>query len=89
MDELKPGQILYSIMGENLIEFKFLELLDENRISGENDAALYVFYKKDCYDTIQKAINGMYMFLTRFQDNWYRNNSKDIDAVMIDAEGRN
>ena len=30
MDELKPGQILYSIMGENLIiEFKFLELLDE------------------------------------------------------------
>ena len=28
------------------------------------------------------------MFLIRFQDNWYRDNPKEIDAMMKYADGR-
>ncbi len=69
MIEFNAGEILYTFLGEHLIEFRLINHIDELRISGEDDSCKYVFYKKDCYDTKEEAVNGMLAYLHSLYDN--------------------
>jgi hypothetical protein len=64
MIEFNPGEILYTFLGEHLIEFRLINHIDELRICGEDNDCTYTFFKKDCYNEKQRAINGMFKFLT-------------------------
>ena len=59
------GNHLYTFMGERLIQFKVTDIVDEERIEGDDETNTYTFYKDHCYQKIEDAILGMLSFLER------------------------
>lgn len=57
--DIEIGQWLYCFMGERLINFEVVEIIDNLRLIGEDDDCTYTFYMSYCYLTREAAIEGM------------------------------
>ena len=63
MRAYKPGDILYSFLGEKLVEFKMIAYLNDDVIIGETDDGNLTLFEKFCYSKRHNAIVGMHIYL--------------------------
>jgi len=66
MAEINPGDIVFTFMGESLLQVKVLSLncsydgkKEVQRLVAEDECNTYTFYSQDCYLTKEEAITGM------------------------------
>ena len=86
MKDFFSGQVKYTFIGQNLIEFKIIEEIDELRVRGGDKDCTYVVYKKDCYESEVSAIEGMYYYLVWLDTTRGKCNYLE---VMREAQERN
>ena len=56
---VKSGDTVYSFLGEDLVELKVFDDVDNLRIAAQDDECTYCLYKVHCYSTPEEAFKGM------------------------------
>ena len=63
MNKFNSNDIVYTFMGEELVEIKVHDYLDEIRVCGATEESNVTVYAKHCHKTRDEAISAMTKYL--------------------------